>query len=44
MSRYKDIYCMMGRGGNGLLIGDQILEFKGISAFAYGPTHLLIAY
>lgn len=35
---------MMGKGGNGLLVGDQILEFRGITAFAYGPTHLLIAY
>lgn len=44
MSRYKDLYCMMGKGGNGLLVGDQMLEFRGITAFAYGPTHLLIAF
>jgi hypothetical protein len=35
---------MMGKGGNGLLVGDQMLEFRGITAFAYGPTHLLIAF
>lgn len=44
MSRFKDIYCMMGKGGNGLLVGDHLLDLKGITAFAYGPTHLLIAF
>ncbi len=34
----------MGRGGNGLLVGDNLLELRGITAFAYGPTHLLIAF
>jgi hypothetical protein len=44
MSRYKDTYCMMGKSGNGLLIGDYMMEVKGISAFAYGPNYLAIAY
>ena len=44
MSRFKDIYCMMGKGGHGLLVGDHLLNLKGITAFAYGPTHLLIAF
>lgn len=35
---------MMGRGGNGLLVGDTLLELKGITAFAYGPGYLLIAF
>lgn len=25
MSKYKETYCLLGKGGNGLLIGDQIL-------------------
>jgi len=44
MSRYKDTYCMMGKGGNGLLVGDNLLNVRGITAFSYGPTHLLIAF
>lgn len=44
MARYKDKYCMMGKGGNGLLVGDQMLELKGITAFAYGPNYLAIAF
>lgn len=44
MSRFKDVYCMMGRGGHGLLVGDQLLDLRGITAFAYGPTYLLIAF
>ena len=44
MARYKDKYCMMGRGGNGLLVGDTMLEIKGITAFAYGPNYLVIAF
>jgi|LakMenEpi03Aug12_release.lakeMendotaPanAssembly.Ray.scaffolds.fasta_scaffold3132636_1 hypothetical protein len=44
MSRFKDVYCMMGKGGNGLLIGDQLMEMRGITAFTYGPTHLIIAF
>lgn len=44
MARYKDKYCMMGRGGNGLLVGDQMMEIKGITAFAYGPNYLIIAF
>ena len=44
MARYKDKYCMMGRGGNGLLVGDSLLQLKGITAFAYGPGYLLIAF
>ena len=44
MARHKDKYCMMGQRGNGLLIGEQVLELKGISAFAYGPNYLLVAF
>ena len=44
MSRFKDVYCMMGKGGNGLLVGDSLLNVRGITAFCYGPTHLLIAF
>lgn len=44
MSRFKDVYCMMGKGGNGLLIGDYMMEVRGIIAFAYGPTYLVIAF
>jgi hypothetical protein len=44
MSRFKDLYCMMGKGGNGLLVGEHLLNLRGITAFAYGPTHLLIAF
>jgi uncharacterized metal-binding protein len=32
----------MGRG-RGLLIGDRAIEANGITAFAYGPGHLMIA-
>ncbi len=35
---------MMGKGGNGLLIGDYMMEIRGITAFAYGPNYLVIAY
>ena len=34
----------MGKGGNGLLVGEHLLDVRGITAFAYGPTHLLIAF
>ena len=44
MSRFKDVYCMMGKGGNGLLIGDHLMEMRGITAFAYGPTHLIVTF
>jgi hypothetical protein len=44
MARYKDKYCMMGKGGNGLLVGDNMLELKAITAFAYGPNYLIIAF
>lgn len=44
MSRYKDTYCMVGKDGNGLLIGDRLKDIKGISAYAYGPNYLVIAY
>lgn len=35
---------MMGKGGNGLLVGDHLMDMKGITAFAYGPTHLIVAF
>ena len=35
---------MMSKGGNGLLVGDHLLDFRGITAFSYGPTHLLISF
>ena len=35
---------MMGKGGNGLLVGDHLMDLRGITAFAYGPTHLVIAF
>lgn len=44
MSRYRDTYCMLGKDGNGLLIGDNLINNRGISAFAYGPNYLIIAY
>jgi len=44
MSKFKETYCLLGKGGNGLLIGDQTLEFKGITAFAYAPQYLIIAF
>ena len=44
MTRFKDVYCMMGKGGNGLLVGDHLMDMKGITAFAYGPTHLIVAF
>ena len=44
MSRFKDKYCMMGKGGNGLLVGDQFLDMKGITSFAYGPNYLIISF
>jgi len=42
MSRYNDLYCMMGKNGNGLLIGNQYLNMTGITAFSYGPNFLLV--
>jgi len=44
MSKYKETYCLLGKGGNGLLVGDQLLDFKGITAFAYAPQYLVIAF
>lgn len=35
---------MMGKNGNGLLIGNQFLNISGITAFSYGPNYLLVAF
>ena len=34
----------MGKGGNGLLVNDTFMPIRGATAYAYGPTHLMIAY
>jgi len=44
MNRFKDIYCMMGKGGNGLLIGDNYLDVRGVTAYCYGPNYFIVAY
>lgn len=44
MIRYRDNSCMMGKDGNGLLINDTFMNIRGATAFAYGPTFLIIAY
>ncbi len=44
MNRYKDIYCMMGKGGNGLLIGESYLQVRGITSYCYGPGYFIVAY
>lgn len=44
MIRYKQNFCMIGKGGNGLLINDTFMDVRGVTAFAYGATHILIAY
>jgi hypothetical protein len=44
MIRYRDVFCMMGKGGNGLLVDDRFLDVRGATAFDYGPTYLLIAF
>lgn len=35
---------MLGHNGNGLLINDTYMDVRSVTAFAYGPTHLIIAY
>lgn len=35
---------MMGRNGNGLIVGSQYMDISGISAFSYGPSYLLLAF
>ena len=35
---------MLGKDGNGLLINDTFMDIRGATAFAYGPTHLIIAF
>ena len=44
MVRYRDTTCLMGKGGHGLMVGDQLLDYKGITAYAYGPSFLMVAY
>ena len=44
MTRYNDVYCMMGKGGNGLIIGSGFMNVSGITAFSYGPNFLIIAF
>ena len=35
---------MMGKNGNGLVIDDHFMDIRGATAFAYGPSFLIIAY
>lgn len=35
---------MMGKGGNGLIIGSGFMNVSGITAFSYGPNFLIIAF
>lgn len=35
---------MLGKDGNGLLINDTFMDIRGATAFAYGPSHLIIAF
>jgi hypothetical protein len=35
---------MMGRNGNGLIIGNGFMNVSGITAFSYGPNFLIIAF
>lgn len=44
MIKYRDNTCMLGINGNGLLINETFMDVKGVTAFAYGPTHLIIAF
>lgn len=44
LSRFKDIYCVLGKGGKGMVIGDTFLDVRGVCAYCYGPKHLIIAY
>ena len=44
LSRYKDVYCVLGKGGRGMVIGDAFMDVKGVTAYCYGPNYLVIAY
>jgi hypothetical protein len=44
MIRFRDVFCMMGKGGNGLLVDDQFMDVRGATAFDYGPMYLLVAF
>jgi|JI10StandDraft_1071094.scaffolds.fasta_scaffold1411587_1 hypothetical protein len=44
MIKYRDNTCMLGSNGNGLLINDTYMDVRAATAFAYGPTHLIIAF
>lgn len=44
MIKYKDHLCLLGKYGDGLLIDNTFMPVKGVSAFAIGQTHLIIAY
>lgn len=35
---------MMGKNGNGLIIDEKFLDIRGATAFAYGPSYLIIAF
>jgi len=35
---------MMGKNGNGLIIGNKYMDLSGISSFSYGPNFLLISF
>lgn len=35
---------MLGKDGNGLLINDTFMDIKWATAFAYGPSYLIIAF
>jgi len=42
IGRYNDKLCVMGKG-RGLMIGEKAIDASGITAFAYGPSYLLVA-
>ena len=35
---------MMGKNGNGLIIGNNFLNISNITAFSYGPNYLIVAF
>ena len=44
MIRFKNNFCMMGKNGNGLMVDDHCMDIRGATAFAYGPSFLIVAY
>ena len=44
LSRHKDMYCVLGKGGKGMVVGDLYIDVRGVTAYCFGPNYFIIAY